>query len=151
MPAVGRVAAATALALSAALLGAVPAARGGCVAPVIGIGSPPDQPVESPAPVAVDRSSEITIAGKWFFDGCADVYVDRGCGPRQPLETQTPKTDVRLVLTQGTRTWTLAAGDAGPAPDYAISWRVSIPTEAENGAATISADGAAAPVVITDR
>lgn len=90
------------------------------------------------------------MTGRWFFDGCSDVYVSTGCGPSWPLETQTPRTGVDLVLTQGDRTWVLGTADAGPEPDWGVRWRVRIPPDARNGPATLSADTPEVPIVLTD-
>ncbi|GAA3692410.1 hypothetical protein GCM10022204_04770 [Microlunatus aurantiacus] len=142
-----------ALVAGAALLGLVPSAAGGCAGPLIGLGStPPQMPgSETAAPVTVDRDAELSVSGRWFHTGCSDTYVGGACsgdGASRPLETQSPMTGVRLELSQGTSTWPLGVADA-TGDDDVVGWQVSIPAEAVNGPATLSAAGARLPVVIT--
>lgn len=144
---------ASALMTAAILLGVAPTAAGGCVGPVIGVGSTaPDQPrAETAAPVTVSRGGEVAVSGRWFHTGCSDAYVGGGCsgdGLGRPLETQSPMTGVRLELSQGTSTWPLGIADA-TGDDDVVGWQVTIPAEAANGPAVLSAEGARLPIVIT--
>jgi hypothetical protein len=142
------------LTVTAAVLGLAPVAAGGCVGPLLGLGStPPDQPAsETPAPATVDRGAEVSVSGRWFFTGCSDTYVGGGCsgdGPSRPLEAQSPMTGVRLELTQGQSTWPLGTADAVGAENV-VAWQVRIPDDARNGPATLTAAGAELPISITD-
>jgi hypothetical protein len=154
MRTVARVVLASALTVTAAVLGLAPVAAGGCVGPLLGLGStPPDQPAsETPAPATVDRGAEVSVSGRWFFTGCSDTYVGGGCsgdGPSRPLEAQSPMTGVRLELTQGQSTWPLGTADAVGAENV-VAWQVRIPDDARNGPATLTAAGADLPISITD-
>lgn len=140
-----------ALAAVATALGLLPLSYASCVGPIIGLGpTAPDYPTASAAPVLVDRDEVLVVTGNWFRDGCSDAYVSTGCGPSRPLETETPRTGVDLVLTQGERTWVLGSADADGAPDYGVTWTVRIPSDAQNGPAILSADIPEVPIVLTD-
>lgn len=136
----------------AALLGVAQTAVGGCVGPIIGLGSTaPVQPPSETAPATVDRSGQVSVSGRWFFTGCSDTYVGGGCsgdGPSRPLETQSPMAGVRLELVQGTTTWPLGTVDA-TGDDDVVAWQVRIPEGARNGPAILAAGGAELPIVIT--
>jgi len=154
MRVVARLCLASALVAAAILLGVAPTAAGGCVGPIIGLGSTaPDQPrAETAAQVTVSRDDEVSVSGRWFFTGCSDAYAGSGCsgdGLGRPLETQSPMTGVRLELTQGTTTWPLGTADA-TGDDDIVSWQVTIPDDARNGPATVTAAGAELAIVITD-
>jgi len=149
-----RVVLALALVSAAALLGLAPSAAGSCVGPLLGLGStPPAMPgSESAGPVTIDRDGEVSVSGRWFFTGCSDAYVSGGCsgdGLGRPLETQSPMSEVRLALSQGSSTWPLGTADAA-GDDDVVTWRVQIPDEARNGPATLRAAGAELSIVITD-
>lgn len=145
-----------ALALSAvvttSLLGIThpPRAVAGCGGRWITVG--PTAPAQPPSAGAeLNRAETTTVSGIFFHRGCEDSFGSGpGCRSSRPPDPQFPLTDVDLTLTQGDRTWELGTADAADRDQsYAISWTVTVPTDAEVGAAQLSAEGATLAVRIS--
>jgi hypothetical protein len=90
--------------------------------------------------VFLRRGEPVTVTGRWFFRGCHDTSSSSGCSSSSPPQPEKPRRDVRLVLTQGSRSWLLGTADAGPPRrQYPVQWQVAVPTDARPGPAVLSA------------
>lgn len=128
-----------------------PAGSASCVGPQIAVGAVVPEPGDpSPAPTTLQPGQQIVVTGRYFHSGCEDT-VAYGCTGRQPpSDPEAPETGVVLTLVQGDRSWQLATADAGGREtNYAISWQVTIPADAADGAATLRAGMATLPVRIS--
>ena len=99
------------------------------------------------------RGEPLTVTGRWFFRGCHDTSDSSGCSSPPPRRPEKPRRDVRLVLSQGGRSWLLGTADAGPPRlQYPVRWRVVVPHDVQPGAAVLSAGPlTTVQVVITGR
>lgn len=119
-----------------------------CVGPSLTVpGAPTTAPVTTSTgdhlkTVRLTRGQSVEVRGKWFFRGCHDTSAGGGCmGPSTPAPEQ-PARHVRLTITQRTRTWTLGSANAdGPSKNYAVRWRVTLPSQLQPGDATLTARG----------
>ncbi len=139
------------LGLLAALLGVPrPLAQASCVGPLLGVGNavadaPPPDSGKLPAAGADD-----SVSGIWFFTGCDDSGTS-GCSVPVAVDRQVPMRDVDLVLEQGGSSWVLGTQDpSSDEDDYAVTWAVQVPPDAQPGPATLRAAGAELPVDIPE-
>jgi hypothetical protein len=90
--------------------------------------------------VTLTRGDAVTVTGLWFFRGCHDTSAHAGCSSPPEPPSEKPRWDVRLVLTQGGRSWVLGTADAGPPRrQYPVRWQVVVPPDVRPGAAVLSA------------
>ena len=85
--------------------------------------------------------AETEATGRGFTDGCADVgSCTVGCGAHcdQP-DPGAPLREVRLLLRQGDRTWTLGAADADE--HGRVHWSFALPDDVRRGRARLLWDG----------
>ena len=85
------------------------------------------------SPSSARPGQPVTVLGKSFSEGCTD-----GSGNIRPARS------VAIVFSQAGKETQLALVNAGPAPGYAFSVKVTIPAGATAGPANISARSAAA-------
>lgn len=117
-------------------------ASASCAAPVLSIDE-----VEVARPV-LHRGERIVVTGQGFVEGCDDQGDQSvfGCSGDDALDSETPLSDVELVLLYGGPTMTqtpLGVADAGVtdgAPG-AISWTVTIPNDQPLGRAVLKTEG----------
>lgn len=102
----------------------------------------------SPAPVSVSKTQAVTVSGEWFHAGCDDTGSGAGCSGPSQASSESPMRDVALVLTQGSRSWTLGTADAGSDDHSSISWQVRLPDDVAPGPAVIRTDSARVTIEI---
>ena len=100
---------------------------------------------EPPAAVLRQRAGTIVVTGTAFGDGrCDGPRHVSGCRPPPadvPPTPPAPARDVRLLLSQGERTWRLGTADARSTGHGAVvRWEVELPPELEPGSATLTAE-----------
>lgn len=114
-------------------------ASASCAAPYIQVGEDWERPTLRPG-------AEVEVTGRAFVNGCDDggSQTAWGCSTDEG-EVETPMTDVRLRIQQGSRTWELGEADALSADEGEVghvAWTITLPTGLEPGRARLLADNA---------
>ena len=123
-------------------VGLVPATTATTSAPAAADCAAPQLDLEPGA--RLPRAGEVTVAGRFFKDGCNDVgscHGVLGCQRCDYGPAAEPLAGLTLQLQQRGRTWDVATADAtGELGE--VTWTFDVPAEARRGPARLTVDGA---------
>jgi hypothetical protein len=105
----------------------------------VGVGASCAAPVVSVAPRTSHPGATVEVAGRWFAADCYDTGQ-----PGSPPAL----TNLRLVVSQRGRAWTVASGFAASGHDYTFHLGVRLPQDLHPGRATLAVENYGRPVVL---